>query len=251
MNTFTDTHFHLLSMKEKGVDIDNLDICYGMDIGTDIHDISLRLSLIKKFPNIKYTIGAGPWQLSQEDNIDYIAREIKNDIINNNPSMLGEIGLDYFHNYSTHKKQIMLFEAQLRLANELKLAVVIHNRDANIDTISSLKKERVNKGGIIHCFSADKEFLSQALDLDFYISFSGTLTYKKNDYLRDLLKLVPIDRLLLETDSPYLAPVPDRGKVNNPERIIHTYKCASEVLGIEIDKLKEVVKNNFDTLLSR
>ena len=125
-------------MKEKGVDIDNLDICYGMDIGTDIHDISLRLSLIKKFPNIKYTIGAGPWQLSQEDNIDYIAREIKNDIINNNPSMLGEIGLDYFHNYSTHEKQIMLFEAQLRLANELKLAVVIHNRDANIDTISAI-----------------------------------------------------------------------------------------------------------------
>lgn len=93
--------------------------------------------------------------------------------------------------------------------------------------------------------------MSQALDLDFYISFSGTLTYKKNDYLRDILKLVPIDRLLLETDSPYLAPVPDRGKVNNPERIIHTYKCASEVLEVEIDKLKEIVKNNFDTLLSR
>lgn len=251
MNTFTDTHFHLLSIKEKGIDIDQLDIYYGMDIGTDVHDINLRLPLIKKFNNIKYTIGAGPWVLKDELNIDYIIKEIEKDIKSNNPSMVGEIGLDYFHEYNSHEKQFELFERQLLLSNSLNLPVVIHNRDANEDTIKILSDVKVEKGGIIHCFSATKDFLFKALDLNYYISFSGTVTYKKNDYLRDMAKLVPIDKLLLETDSPYLSPVPDRGKINNPERIIHTYKCVAQLRTMEIDELKEVVRNNFDTLLSR
>ena len=251
MNTFTDTHFHLLSMKEKGVDIDNLDICYGMDIGTDIHDITTRLELIKNFPNIKYTIGAGPWVLKDEIDIDYIINEIEKDIKSNRPSMVGEIGLDYFHEYNSHEKQFELFERQLLLSNELKLPVVIHNRDANEDTIKILFDVKVDKGGIIHCFSATKDFLFKALDLNYYISFSGTVTYKKNDYLREIVKLVPIDRLLLETDSPYLSPVPDRGLINTPERIIHTYKCVAQLRNLEIKELKEIVKNNFEALLSR
>ena len=251
MNTFTDTHFHLLSIKERGIDIDILDIYYGMDIGTDIHDIDLRIDLIKKFPNIKYTIGAGPWVLRDNNDIDYILKEIKKDISNYNPSMIGEIGLDYFHEYSSHDKQFELLERQLLLANDLLLPVVIHNRDANKDTIEILSRSKVNKGGIIHCFSADKDFLFKALNLGYYISFSGTITYNKNNYLREMVNLVPIDRLLLETDSPYLSPVPDRGKINTPERIIHTYKFVANCINMELDALKEVVKNNFETLLSR
>ena len=222
-----------------------------MDIGKDVHDINIRLPLIKKFNNIKYTIGAGPWVLKDELNIDYIIKEIEKDIKSNNPSMVGEIGLDYFHEYNSHEKQFELFERQLLLSNSLNLPVVIHNRDANEDTIKILSDVKVEKGGIIHCFSATKDFLFKALDLNYYISFSGTVTYKKNDYLRDMAKLVPIDKLLLETDSPYLSPVPDRGKINNPERIIHTYKCVAQLRTMEIDELKEVVRNNFDTLLSR
>ena len=251
MKNYTDTHFHLLSMKEKDIDITNLNIKYGMDIGTDIHDIEKRKELISLFPNIKYSIGAGPWSLSYNENIDYLTTEIKKDILSNTPSFIGEIGLDYFHKYSTRKNQIDLFIKQLILANELNLPVVIHNRDANLDTIEALEKIKVKKGGIIHCFSADEDFLSRALDLGFYISFAGNITYKKNTNLQEIIKKVPLDRLLLETDSPYLTPVPERSKLNTPEKIAYTYDFVSKILNINLDTLIETVLKNFKTLLER
>lgn len=251
MKNFTDTHFHLLSMQEKDIDITKLNIKYGMDIGTDIHDIEKRKDLISLFPDIKYSIGAGPWSLSYNEDINYLTTEIKKDILSNKPSFIGEIGLDYFHQYSTRENQKNLFINQLKLANELNLPVVIHNRDANIDTIEALETIKVNKGGIIHCFSADENFLSRALNLGFYISFAGNITYKKNTNLQEIIKKVPLDKLLLETDSPYLTPIPERSKLNNPEKIAYTYDFVSKLLNIDLDTLIDTVLNNFTTLLKR
>ena len=248
MKNYTDTHFHLLSMKEKDIDITNLNIKYGMDIGTDIHDIEKRKELISLFPNIKYSIGAGPWSLSYNENIDYLTTEIKKDILSNTPSFIGEIGLDYFHKYSTREKQIDLFIKQLILANELNLPVVIHNRDANLDTIEALEKIKVKKGGIIHCFSADEDFLSRALDLGFYISFAGNITYKKNTNLQEIIKKVPLDRLLLETDSPYLTPVPFRGKENQPAYVKFVAQQLAELKEISVEEVDKITTKNAEII---
>jgi TatD DNase family protein len=129
----------------------------------------------------------------------------------------GEIGLDYHYNHSSPQEQRERFREQIQLARELRLPVIIHTRDAQDDTIAILKEERASEiGGVFHCFSGDAWLAKDALELGFYLSFSGILTFQNATMLREIAKTVPLDRLLIETDCPYLTPVPHRGKRNEP-----------------------------------
>lgn len=251
MNGFTDTHFHLTSMKEKGIDIFSLSLDLGMDIGCEPDDIKTRLPLIGHFPSIVYSVAAGPWCADS----DKTPKELVDELIENNqdthPAFIGEIGLDYYWKYGTVEKQKELFIRQLELTDSWKLPVALHVRDAEDDTIAILKEHAPSKGGIMHCFSCGWPLANLALEKNFLISFAGNVTYKSNKLIQDIAASIPLESLLLETDSPYLSPVPFRGKLNTPHQIEHTYNFVANLRGISVDTLKEAVKKNFETLLAR
>jgi TatD DNase family protein len=142
----------------------------------------------------------------------------------------GEIGLDYHYNHSSPKEQRERFREQIQLARELNLPVIIHTREAQEDTINILKEEKASEvGGVFHCFSGDAWLAKDALDLGFYLSFSGILTFQNATILREIAKNTPLDRVLIETDCPYLTPVPYRGKRNEPAYVSFVAKQLAEI----------------------
>ena len=163
---------------------------------------------------------------------------------------IGEIGLDYFYSAETAKKQVALFNAQLVLAAELKLPVIIHSREADDDTLEALAKHaEAWKGapdriGVLHCFTGSAEFAEELLKLGYHISFSGIVTFLNADPLREVAKSIPSDRILIETDSPYLAPAPMRGNRNEPAFVKHVAACLAEQRGITTEELAEQAFNN-------
>ena len=162
---------------------------------------------------------------------------------------LGEIGLDYHYDYSPREVQRTVFRAQVRLARELKLPVVIHTREADEDTIKILGEE--GKGdltGVLHCFSGTADLARAGLDLGFYVSFAGIVTFNGAGALRDTARLVPRDRLLTETDSPFLAPVPHRGKRNEPAFVTHIVATLAQLHDVEVQEMDQQTTANFHRL---
>jgi TatD DNase family protein len=157
---------------------------------------------------------------------------------------LGEIGLDYFHGYATRARQIELFSDQLALADTLGLPVIIHNRDADGDVLRLLGEYAPSKGGVIHCFSSGPEAAVRFLDLGYFLSFAGNVTYPKSENLREALRLVPEDRLLVETDSPYLSPQGRRGTSNEPANLVETARFIAECRGCSTDDLARRTTEN-------
>ncbi|MBT3194340.1 MAG: TatD family hydrolase [Verrucomicrobia bacterium] len=167
---------------------------------------------------------------------------------------IGEIGLDYFYSAETAEQQVALFRAQLELANELRLPVVIHSRDADVDTLEALKDhaqtwsgdpERI---GVLHCFTRDAAFAADLVDLGYHISFSGIVTFLNADPLREVARTIPADRLLIETDSPYLAPAPMRGKRNEPGFVSHVATRLAAVRDTDVAELTEQTFENASRL---
>lgn len=152
---------------------------------------------------------------------------------------IGEVGLDYHYDHAPRERQREVFRDFIRLARTLRLPLVIHTRSAPDDTLAILDEEGAREvGGVIHCFSEDADFAKRAMDLDFDISFSGIVTFKRADDLRAAARTVPLDRLLLETDAPYLAPMPHRGKRNEPSFITRTAEHLAHTLGVSVDTLR-------------
>ena len=162
----------------------------------------------------------------------------------------GEIGLDYHYDHSPRDVQRKVFERQLRLARLLELPVVIHSREANDDTIAILREEMAGyeRGGVLHCFGGSLVMATSAIDLGFFISFAGNLTFKKAEDLRSIAQQLPLDRLLIETDCPYLTPVPFRGKRNEPARVVETAQCLAELHGRELGEIGHITGENFGKL---
>lgn len=179
----------------------------------------------------------------------------------------GEIGLDYHYDHSPRDVQREVFRRQLAIARELNLPVIIHSREANEDTIEILREGLAGQGGrgvalvnqaqdapataragVLHCFGGSLEMAEQAIDLGFFISFAGNLTFKKADDLRAIARELPLERLLVETDCPYLTPVPFRGKRNEPARVIETAKFLAELNGVTLDVVGRVTSGNFRKL---
>src|SRR6266446_3095505 len=197
-----------------------------LNVGTgDPHSGAFEraVELAEKHTDIYAAVGVHPHDAKLFD--DRAERRLL-DLANQSRQVIawGEIGLDYHYDHSPRDVQRKVFERQLRLARLLELPVVIHSREANDDTIAILRDELAGyeRGGVLHCFGGSLEMATSAIDLGFFISFAGNLTFKKAEDLRSIAKQLPLDRLLIETDCPYLTPVPFRGKRNEPPRVVET-----------------------------
>lgn len=184
-------------------------------IGCDLATSRSAVGLADRYPFVYASIGVHPHEVKHVE--DHWYDEFRRLAANEKVVAYGEIGLDYHYNHSSPKEQRERFREQVQLARELKLPLIIHTREAQQDTIAILKEEGASEvGGVFHCFSGDAWLAKDALELGFYLSFSGILTFHNATGLREIAKTVPLDRLLIETDCPYLTPAPHRGKRNEP-----------------------------------
>lgn len=167
---------------------------------------------------------------------------------------IGETGLDYFYEHSPRAAQAVSFRAHIQAARSTGLPLIVHARDADDDTVALLREEHDEGGpfpGVIHCFTAGPGLARAALDLGLYISLAGIVTFKKADELRETVSEVPLERLLIETDSPYLAPMPNRGKRNEPAFVVHTAAKLAEIKSVSVEQLAATTSENFFRLFSK
>lgn len=159
---------------------------------------------------------------------------------------IGEIGLDYHYTKENKEEQKKVFIEQIKMANDLNKPIIVHSRDASFDTLDILRNNPCR--GVIHCFSESSEYARIYSKLGYFISLSGSITFKKEEKAIDIIRSIPIDKLLIETDSPYLTPVPKRGERNEPSNVIYVAKFISEVLGISLELLLDQINKNYETL---
>ena len=180
---------------------------------------------------------------------DKAEEKIKNLIKNERVIAWGEIGLDFHYDNSPRDVQVAVFRQQLHAARECDLPVVIHTREAEAETIEILQSEYkgAQRRGVFHCFSGSMALAQKAIELGFMISFSGIVTFKKADELREVAKQVPLERLLIETDCPYLTPIPYRGKRNEPAYVVEVARCLAGTRGVEVEEIASVTTENFQT----
>jgi TatD DNase family protein len=251
---FTDTHAHI-HFKPLIDEIDDiLNKCESnkvkriVTVGIDFDDSKNAVALAEKYEQIFAVAGIHPHDSGDFEMKNLCALE---DMLSNKKVLaVGEIGLDYFRNHSPVPRQKEVFATLLDLAVATEKPVVIHNRDATddcVDILNSIVNARENNG-IIHCFNGDKNMLKWALDNGFYLSFAGPLTYSKAEELRDAIQYVPLDRLFVETDCPYLAPIPFRGKQNDPSLVVFTAKFAADILKVELSEFCDRLEKNFKEL---
>jgi TatD DNase family protein len=216
-----------------------------LNVGTgDPHSGALEraVELGQRHENIYTALGTHPHDARLYD--ESAEEKIRNLIQSERVIAWGEIGLDFHYDNSPRDVQLEVFKRQLRAARECDLPVVIHTREAESETIEILKSEYDGRG-IFHCFSGSLELAQNALELDFMISFSGIVTFKKAEELREVAKQVPLDRLLIETDCPYLAPIPYRGKRNEPAYVVEVARCLAGIHDISIERMAQQTSDNF------
>lgn len=213
------------------------------DAAKDSHASAFRIA--EKHSFIYTTVGVHPHEASLLDDKLY-ARLVD---LSAHPKVIawGEIGLDYHYDNSPREAQRDGFRKQLRLARERRLPVVIHTREAEADTLALLKEEWTGTGlpGIIHCFTGTRAFAEEAIKLGFVISFSGVVTFKKAEDLRETARALPLEKILIETDSPFLAPVPYRGRRNEPAYVVETARAIGELRGLSTEEIGQVTSQNF------
>ncbi|MBV1951417.1 MAG: TatD family hydrolase [Cycloclasticus sp.] len=206
--------------------------------------------LVKAKPNISFSVGVHP---NECDGYDPSSKELIDTAINDKAIAIGETGLDYarLDNESDKIRQQSRFRRHIHAAKEINKPLIIHTRDAKDDTIAIMQQERASDaGGVLHCFTEDWGMAKKALDLGFYISFSGIVTFKNATQVHEVAKKVPSDRLLIETDSPYLAPVPMRGKPNYPNYVRYVAAKVAEIKNLSINEVAELTRLNFQNLFN-
>jgi len=245
-----DSHAHLVSLENLPEVLQRAqenNINKIVSISSDIPSTEATISLAEEYDYIFATTGVHPHsadQMSEEVlmGIDHFAE-------NDKVVAIGETGLDYFYMNSEKEVQIDSFTEHIRLGKKHNLPIIIHVRNADQDMIEILTKESAaDTPGVIHCFTGDYDTAKKYLDLGYYISFSGIVTYKRSEELREAAKKIPKDKILIETDSPYLAPVPHRGKPNEPSYVKHVAETISNVRGISFDEIAEITKANAEKL---
>lgn len=222
-----------------------------LDIACDTNDWNELLQVIKQHKNVYGAIGIHPeYALRDEDNF---LKKLP-DLFKQNPKLLavGEIGLDYSDESIPKAKQKELFYKQIQIAHKIHRPIIVHTRDAESDTLEILervyKAKELTNSGIIHCFSGSLELAQKAIKMGFYISISGIVTFKSAHHLRDIVKEVPLNRLLVETDCPWLAPEPFRGRKNQPAYVVKTLEKVAELKGISVTEADKITTKNFEQL---
>lgn len=200
------------------------------------------------------TVGSHPHHV-HEDGQDFNAEELIKHAAHPKVVGIGETGLDYYYDTATHDQQHKSFREHIRAGAATGLPLIVHSREAEEDTLRILKEEGAEQGskvrGVLHCFSSRRILAEEALKFGFYISLSGILTFKKSQELRDIVKDVPVDRLLVETDSPYLAPEPYRGKPCEPSYVVNTARVLGEVKGLSLEEITRQTTENFFRLFTK
>lgn len=222
-----------------------------LTICTHVTKFPQVLAVTERYADVTCTVGIHPHEAGSEPAVT--AAELLEKARHPKVIGFGETGLDYFYDHSPREEQQRSFRAHLMAARDAQLPVVVHTRDADDDTLRILHEE-VGQGalpGLIHCFSSSRHLAEKAVDLGFHISLSGILTFKKSEDLRETAKAVPLDRLLVETDAPYLAPVPKRGKRNEPAFVAHTAAVLAEVKGVSVKEIEEATTANFFRLFGK
>lgn len=251
---FIDSHCHLdrLDLSAFDGNLDNV-IQAATDAGvTDILCVSVKLKdfatmaeQTQAYANVKLTCGAHP--LNQEDAVD--EEQLLSMAQHERVIAIGETGLDYFYAPETKQLQLDSFIKHVRVAKKLNKPLIIHTRDAKEDTLQILRDENAEQvGGILHCFTETWEMAEQALALGFYISFSGIVTFKNASALRDVAKKIPDDKILIETDAPYLAPAPHRGQQNQPAYVVEVAKHLASIRGQSVEEIAKLSSNNYRRL---
>ncbi len=242
-----DTHCHLdfpefeRDRKEVILRAQGQGVSHIINIGSSISGSRKSLELAAAYDCIYATVGIHP---HEADSFNQEAEQtIKEMAKNKKVVAIGEIGLDYFKNYSKAENQRLLFSSLLKLAKELNLPIVVHSRQASADALKMLKEAMPVKA-VLHCFSGDKVFLDACLDLGFLISFTCNITYKKADNLREMVKAVPLDRLLLETDAPFLPCESLRGKRNEPYQVVLLAEYIAGLKKITKEDISEATTSN-------
>jgi len=222
-----------------------------LTIGTELSRFPGVLAVAEAQDNIYCTVGVHPHEAGKGDMVvlDELLR------LAQHPKVVGfgETGLDYFYEHSPRAEQQESFRIHIEAARRMRLPLIVHTRDADDDTLEILTDE-MKKGafpGLIHCFSASKAFGAQAVEMGLYISISGIITFNKADNVREAVKDLPLERLLVETDAPYLAPVPFRGKPNEPAYTRHTAEKLAEIKGVSFVELAQATTDNFYRLFTK
>jgi TatD DNase family protein len=219
---------------------------YILTVGTEEVYFETVVSIINAYPSIYGAIGIHPHNSGEYGHVsaDKIRRLAKHKKIVG----YGEIGLDFFKNHAPRDVQIKAFREQLELAKELRLPVIIHSRSAKEETFEILKESYGEGNGVIHCYSYDLDYAKKFLHMGFYISIPGTITYKNNKDLMEVVKYLPQDRILSETDAPFLTPHPHRGKRNVPYFVKYAVEKMAEIRGQNKEVLALAIRNNFEKL---
>jgi len=227
-----DTHCHLDLLKKEDLEetLKDEGLEYLITVGYDRKTIKNAIRLSEEKDHVFCAIGFHPHEADKVKEEDF---EWLKELATKHPKVkaLGEMGLDFYKDYSDRKKQEEVFRRQIAIARELGLPIVVHSRDAEEETIRILREEKAYEvGGVMHCFTGSYEFMKACVDLGFYISYSGIITYPNAQALREVVKKTPTYRLLIETDAPFLAPQPVRGKPNKPPYIRHTAEILAQLI---------------------
>jgi len=253
-----DSHCHL-NFEQLSSQLDDVmrraklaNVGHMLTIGTKLREFDTVRSIAERYPNIHCTVGIHPHEAEEEGADVTVERLLE---LADHPKVvgIGESGLDYFYEHSPRALQQKSFRIHIDAARQSGLPLIVHTRDADEDTIDILTEE-YKKGpftGIIHCFSSGWEVAEKAMEIGFYISISGIVTFKAARELQEHVPKIPVERLLVETDSPYLAPVPNRGKTNEPSFVAHTAAKVADLKAMPVDELAAATTENFFRLFTK
>mgnify|MGYP003321678263 FL=1 len=238
---YIDTHAHLYydDLKNQLGDVVKRAEAAGVTqmicVGTDLSSSETSISIAEKYKSVFATVGVHPHDA--KDTPDDYLRQLRDLASHSKVVAIGEMGLDYFRDFSPRNVQKEVFLSQLALAQEVDLPAVIHNRDADEDILKILEEVRYERS-VLHCFSSDTEMAGRAVSLGCFLSFTGNVTFGKN-HTEAVLSTIPMDRIMLETDCPFMARVPNRGKLNEPANILHIAQRIAKVKRIDVSEVAE------------
>lgn len=253
-----DSHCHLDRLKLDKLDnpcLDQViadateaDVTHMLCVGIDKTNADAVKAIAQSYPQVFASVGVHPLDVENMMTAEELIAAADHPKV----VAIGETGLDYYYSKDSQSVQLDSLAMHLQVAHELKLPTIIHTRDARTDTIDLLKQHASTEHvGVLHCFTESWEMAKQALDLGFYISFSGIVTFKNAHELQQVARNVPLDRILVETDSPYLTPTPYRGKPNFPRHTREVAQFVADLKGVSLDKFAEASTNNFFNLFPR
>jgi TatD DNase family protein len=255
MTSFVDSHCHI-NFPELYQNIDSIlskmssnRVTHALCVSVTLDKLPDIFKIANTYPHIFASVGVHPdYEDIEEPSVEELCRLAKEKKV----VAIGETGLDYFRVQGDLSWQRDRFRIHIKAAIQSNLPLIIHTRNAAEDTLKIMREEGANHvGGVMHCFTESLDVAFEAIKLNFYISFSGIVTFKNATDLKEVVKAIPLDRILIETDSPYLAPVPYRGKINDPSNVIHVAEEIAKLKNISMEEVGEVTSQNFFKLFSK